>query len=93
MLEVPMAECGEDGSLPPLNLGDTAVPRDEANGKTHCEVAMVNGECGISENMVGSEAIVAPASQAGVDTANTSIGLDAKSELPRRSSIIKVKQK
>lgn len=90
MLEVPMAECGEDGSLPPLNLGDTAVPSDEDTGKTHCEVSVLNGECGMSENMVGSGSIVAPGNEAGVDTANTSVGLDGKSDLPRRSSIIKV---
>lgn len=91
VLEVPMAEFGEDGSLPPLNLGDTTVPSDEAAGKTHCEVSVLNGNCGISENMVGSGSLVAPGSQAGAETANTSVGLDAKSEIPRRSSIIKVK--
>lgn len=85
-----MAELREDGSLPPLNLGDTAVPSDEAAGKTHCEVSVLNGDCGISENMVGTGSLVAPGSQAGVETANTSVGLDAKSEIPRRSSIIKV---
>lgn len=90
MLEVPMAEYGEDGSLPPLSLGDTAVPSDEATGKTHYEVSVLNGECGMSENMVGSGSIDAPGGQAGVETANTSVGLDAKSEIPRRSSIIKV---
>lgn len=90
MLEVPMAEFGEDGSLPPANLEDTAVPSDEAAGKTHCEVSVLNGDCGILENMVGSGSLVAPGSQAGVETANNSVGLDAKSEIPRRSSIIKV---
>ncbi len=90
MLEVPMAEFGEDGSLSPLNLGDTAVPSDEAAGKTHCEVSVLNGDCGISENMVGSGSLVAPGSQAGLESANSSVGLDAKSEIPRRSSIIKV---
>lgn len=90
MLEVPMAEFGQDGSLPPLNLGDTTVPSNEAAGKAHCEVSVLNGDCGISENMVGSGSLVAPGSQAGVETANTSVGFDAKNELPRRSSIIKV---
>lgn len=86
-----MAEFGENGSLPPLNLGDTAVPSDEAAGKTHCEVSVLNGDCGISDNnMVGSGSIVAPGSQTGVETGNTSVGLDGKSEIPRRSSIIKV---
>lgn len=85
-----MAEFGNDGSLPPLNLGDTAVPSDEAADKTHCEVSFLNGDCGISQNMVGSGSHVAPGSQAGVEAANTSVGLDAKSEIPRRSSIIKV---
>ncbi|KAA8591859.1 hypothetical protein FQN60_017233, partial [Etheostoma spectabile] len=87
--QVPMAEFGDDGSLPPLNLGDTAVPSDEAAGKTHCEVSVLNGDCGISENMVGSGSLVSPGSQARVETANTSVGFDAKSEIPRRSSIIK----
>ena len=89
VLEVPMAEFGEDGCLPPLNLEDTAVPSDEAAGKTHCEVSVLNGDCGISENMVGSGSIVAPGNQTG-ESANTSVGLDGKSEIPRRSSIIKV---
>lgn len=89
-----MAEFGEDGSrLPPLNLGDTAVPSDEAAGKTHCEVSVLNGDCGISENMVGSGSHVAPGSQAGVESANTSVVSDAKNEIPRRSSIIKVSLK
>lgn len=90
VLEVPMAEFEEDGSLPPLNPEDTAVPSDNAAGKTHCEVSVLNGDCGISENMVGSGSLVAPGSQTGVDNANTSAGLDTKSEIPRRSSIIKV---
>lgn len=90
VLEVPMAECGEDGSLPPLNLGDAAVPSDEVAGKTHCEVSVSNGNCGISENMVGSGSFVAPGNQDGVENADAAVGLDAKSELPRRSSIIKV---
>lgn len=92
VLEVPMAEFGKDGSLPPLSLEDTAVPSDEAAGKTHCEVSVLNGDCGISENMVGSGSVVAPGSQAGVETANTSAGVDGKNEIPRRSSIIKVSQ-
>lgn len=85
-----MAEFGEDGSLPPLNLGDTTVPSDEAAGKTQCEVSLLNGNCGISEDMVGSGSLIAPGCQAGVETANTSVGLEGKSEIPRRSSIIKV---
>lgn len=84
-----MAEFGEDGcSLPPVHVGGTAaVPSDEAAGKTHCEGSVLNGDCGINENMVGSGSHGAPGCQAGVDTA----GVDAKSEIPRRSSIIKVK--
>lgn len=85
-----MAEFGEDGSLPPLNRGDTTVAGDEAAGKTHCEVSLLNGNCGISEDMVGSGSLIAPGCQAEVETANTSVGLDGKSEIPRRSSIIKV---
>ncbi|KAE8289209.1 Inactive phospholipase C-like protein 2 [Larimichthys crocea] len=87
-----MAEFGDDGSLPPLNLEDTTVPSDGAAGKTHCEeVSVLNGDCGISENMVGSGSIVPPGSQDGMETSanNTSVGLDGKSEIPRRSSIIK----
>ncbi|CAB1438958.1 unnamed protein product [Pleuronectes platessa] len=83
-----MAEFGEDGRLPPLHLGDSAVPLDEAAaaGKTHCEVSILNGDCGISDNMVGSPG----ACQAGLEAANTSVGpADAKHEIPRRSSIIK----
>lgn len=90
MLEVPMAEFREDGSLPPLNRGDTAVSSDDTAGKTHCEVSVLNGDCGILENMVGSGAFVAPCSQGVVESDNTSVELDAKSEIPRRSSIIKV---
>lgn len=92
VLEVPMAEFGEDGSLPPPSLGDAAVPGDEAAGKPHCEVSVLNGNCGIPENMVGSGAPVAPGSQAGPETANTPVGSDVRSEIPRRSSIIKVKK-
>lgn len=93
-----MAEFGEDdgggGGSPPLHLGDPAVPGDEAAaaGKTHCEVSVLNGDCGMSANAVGSGSLVSPGSQAGVDVANTSVGSDAKSEIPRRSSIIKVKR-
>ena len=90
VLEVPMAEFGEDGSLPPLNLGDTAVPGDEAAGKTHCEVSVLNGDCGISEKMVGSRSLVSPGSQTEVENTNSPVGEDTKSEIPRRSSIIKV---
>ncbi|KAF3839582.1 hypothetical protein F7725_018299 [Dissostichus mawsoni] len=74
-----MAEFGEDGCLPPLNLRYTAVPSDEAAGKTHCEVSVLNGDCGISENMVGSGSIVAPGNHTG-ESANTSVGLDGKSK-------------
>lgn len=80
VLEVPMAEFAEDGSLPPLNPGDTAVPSDKAARQTHCEVSVLNGGCGISDGMVG----------AGMDAANTPAGPDSRAEIPRRSSIIKV---
>lgn len=82
-----MAEFGEDGSLPPLSPGDAAVPGDEAAGKPHCEVSVLNGNCGMPENMV------APGGQAEPETANTPVGSDVRSEIPRRSSIIKVKKK
>ncbi|KAF0021353.1 hypothetical protein F2P81_026394 [Scophthalmus maximus] len=75
-----MAEFGEDGSLPPSTLGD----------KAHCEVSFSNGDCGLSDNMVGSGSLVAPGGQAGVESANASVGpVDARSDIPRRSSIIK----
>lgn len=79
---MPMAELGEDGRRPPVNFGHTPVPSDEAAGKTHCEVSVLNGDCGISENMM--------CSGSSVENANTSGGPDAKSDIPRRSSIIKV---
>lgn len=86
-----MAEFGENASLSPSNPDDTFVPSDEATGKTHCEVSVLNGDCGISANMVGSGALATPGSQAELETANTSVvGLDAKAGIPRRSSIIKV---
>lgn len=92
-----MAEFGEENSHPPLNVGDkTALPGGEADGKTHCEVSVLNGDCGIhaGNNMVGSGSIVTPGNQASGETAaNTSVGLDAKNEIPRRSSIIKVSLK
>ncbi|AWP15657.1 putative inactive phospholipase C-like protein 2 [Scophthalmus maximus] len=76
-----MAEFGEDGSLPPSTLGD----------KAHCEVSFANGDCGLSDNMVGSGSLVAPGGQAGVESANASVGpVDARSDIPRRSSIIKM---
>ncbi|CAL8247669.1 unnamed protein product [Lota lota] len=85
-----MAEFGEnDRELPPSSTGDTPVPSDELAGKTHCEVSVLNGDCGISANMVGSGSTAVPGSQAGLDAANTSVGMDAKSGIPRRSSIIK----
>lgn len=89
-IEVPMAELEEDGRLPPAHFGHTAVPSDEAAGKTHCEVSVLNGDCGISENMMCSGSPLTPGSQTGVEAANTSVGPDAKSDIPRRSSIIKV---
>ncbi|TNN29780.1 hypothetical protein EYF80_060071 [Liparis tanakae] len=95
-----MAEFGEDGGRPPpLNLGeDTAVAGGEEGGgedavKTHREVSVSvsNGSCGVPDNMLGgSGARVAPGGHAGPDDANTSAGSDATSEIPRRSSIIKV---
>uniref|UniRef100_A0A8C5A371 Phosphoinositide phospholipase C n=1 Tax=Gadus morhua TaxID=8049 RepID=A0A8C5A371_GADMO len=85
-----MAESGEnDRGLPPSSTGDPPVPSDEGTGKTHCEASFLNGDCGISSNMVGSGSIAVPGSQAGLDAANTSVGMDAKSGIPRRSSIIK----
>ncbi|MEQ2287982.1 hypothetical protein AMECASPLE_018373 [Ameca splendens] len=85
-----MAEFGEDRRLPPVNFGHATVPSDEAAGKTHCEVSVLNGDCGISENMMCSDSPLRPGSQTGAENANTTVGPDAKSDIPRRSSIIKV---
>lgn len=76
-----MAESAEDGSLPPGRHGETAVPGDEAAGKTRGEVSVLNGDCGM----------VAPGGQAGADGVHTHGRPESKSEIPRRSSIIKVK--
>jgi len=71
--------------------GDTPVAGDEGAGET-----VLNGDCrGISANMVGSGSVAVPAtstgSQAGLEAAaNTSDGMEGKSGIPRRSSIIKV---
>lgn len=75
-----MAESGENGSLPPVSAGGTAVTSDEAGGNTQCQVSLLNGDCEIPENTPGSQVVVEPANTSG----------DARSELPRRSSIIKV---
>lgn len=86
-----MAEFGEDDRLPPVNhSGDSAEPSDEAADKTRGEaVSVLNGDCGTPEDiMVGSGSLGTPGSRAGVE--NASVGPDAKSEIPRRSSIIKV---
>ncbi|XP_024114362.1 inactive phospholipase C-like protein 2 [Oryzias melastigma] len=71
-----MAESGERASLPPLGLGEAAVPGDDAAGKASCDGSVVNGDCGISDVTVGS---AEPAA----------VRLDVKPEIPRRSSIIK----
>lgn len=85
-----MAEFGEIDGSSPSNTGDSvALPSDKTDGKTQCEVSVFNGDCGIPADMVGSETL--PDSP-GLETANnSSVGLDSKSGIPRRSSIIKVK--
>lgn len=78
-----MAELGgeEDGRLPPLNRsGGSAEPGDQAAGEPHCEVSVVNGDCGTPEDVMAGT----PGPE------NASLEPDAKCELPRRSSIIKV---
>lgn len=75
---VPMAEFGLDRSLSPLNLGD-------ASGAGEEEAAVVNGECALAS---GSPRTAG--GQAGVETSSTSVCPDGTSEMPRRSSIIKV---
>lgn len=75
----------EDGRLPPLNhVGGSAEPSDEAAGKTHCEASVLNGDCGTPEDIM----VDTPGNHDGAE--NASLEPDAKSELPRRSSIIKV---
>ncbi|XP_041964406.1 inactive phospholipase C-like protein 2 [Alosa sapidissima] len=80
-----MAEFTENGGLTSSALGEKAtVPSDETDGKGQCEVSVSNGECGLPSDMVAS---AIPDSE-GLETANTSM-LDAKSGIPRRTSIIK----
>uniref|UniRef100_A0AAQ4PR86 Phosphoinositide phospholipase C n=1 Tax=Gasterosteus aculeatus aculeatus TaxID=481459 RepID=A0AAQ4PR86_GASAC len=84
-----MAEFGEDGDPPPLHPGDADVP---GAGKASCEGSVLNGDCGISDNMVGSGSLAAAAAaggQAAGSAADAFAGPDAKCEIPRRSSIIK----
>ncbi|KAJ3597728.1 hypothetical protein NHX12_001245 [Muraenolepis orangiensis] len=94
--ELPPSSTGETPPVP----GDKG-----AAGKTHCEAAaasVLNGDCGIqaAATMVigsGSGSISVPGSQAGLgeevtttgDDTTSSAGMDAKSGIPRRSSIIK----
>lgn len=87
--KVAMAEFGEDGDPPPLHPGDADVP---GAGKASCEGSVLNGDCGISDNMVcsGSLAAAAAGGQAAGSAADAFAGSDAKCEIPRRSSIIKV---
>lgn len=59
------------------NDGVPAVAGDEAGGRTQCQAPLLNGDCGVSENT--------PADPANNNTSS----VDAKSDLPRRSSIIK----
>lgn len=82
VLQAPMAEFGVDGSLFPVNLGDATMPSEEA--------AVLNGECVPSEGTLASGSPITPGGQAGLGTSSTSVCLDGTSEMPRRSSIIKV---
>lgn len=88
-----MAEFGEIDGSSPSNTGDSvALPSDKTDGKTQCEVSVFNGDCGIPADMVGSQSVaVTLPDSPGLETANnSSVGLDSKSGIPRRSSIIKV---
>lgn len=81
-----MAEFAENCGLSSSALGEKAtMPSDETDGKGQCEVSVSNGDCGLPSDMVVS---AIPDSE-GLETANTSV-LDAKSGIPRRTSIIKV---
>ncbi|XP_029593178.1 inactive phospholipase C-like protein 2 [Salmo trutta] len=87
-----MAEFGEIDGSSPSNTGDSvALPSDKTDGKTQCEVSVFNGDCGIPADMVGSQSVaVTLPDSPGLETANnSSVGLDSKSGIPRRSSIIK----
>lgn len=85
-----MAEFVEDGRLPPTpdHSGGSAEPSDQAAGKTPCEASVLNGDCGTPEDIM-----VDTPEDIMVDTPGShdaSLEPDAKCELPRRSSIIKV---
>ena len=69
------------------------MTRDETTGKTQCEGSVLNGDCGITTDMVVSGLIFHPDSQEQETANNTSLALDAKSGIPLRSSIIKVYSK
>ncbi|KAL4629691.1 inactive phospholipase C-like protein 2 isoform X1 [Arapaima gigas] len=86
-----MAELGEEHvGASPSGAGRkvfVSVPKDEACGDLRLENAVSNGDCGAQEPLgLGSPKPDSP----GVETDSSSaVGLDPKSELPRRSSIIK----
>lgn len=92
VLQVPMAEFGLDGSLSPVNLGDATMPSEEAAGRTPCEASVLNGECACvrAESVLASGSPITSGDQAGVETSSTSVCLEGRPEMPRRSSIIKV---
>lgn len=86
VLQVPMAEFGLDGSPSSLNL-----PGEEAAaGRTQCEV--LNGECGPVEDTLGPGSPITSGCQTSVETGNPSVCLGGRAEIPRRSSIIKVRE-
>ncbi|XP_036395418.1 inactive phospholipase C-like protein 2 [Megalops cyprinoides] len=84
-----MAELGESGGVTSPTTGEKlAVPGDETDEETQCKESVSNGDCGVPA-MVGSESPTNP-DIPGLETANsTSVGVDTKSGIPRRTSIIK----
>uniref|UniRef100_A0A3B4DH54 Phosphoinositide phospholipase C n=1 Tax=Pygocentrus nattereri TaxID=42514 RepID=A0A3B4DH54_PYGNA len=78
-----MAEFTENCGLLSPTAGEKA---GEEDGKTQREVSVSNGDCGgLSADVVGS----AGADRQGLEAATTSVVLDPKSGIPRRTSIIK----
>ncbi|KAJ8290662.1 hypothetical protein GJAV_G00016050 [Gymnothorax javanicus] len=88
-----MAELGENSRLSsPANVNYTenkwALTGDETEEEIQCKESVSNGDCGVPAT-IGSDSLNKHDSL-GLETVNiTSAGLDAKSEIPRRSSIIK----
>ncbi|KAG9345185.1 hypothetical protein JZ751_009728 [Albula glossodonta] len=84
-----MAEFGENGGVSStVTEKKLAGIVDETEDEAQCKESVSNGDCGVPA-MVGPESPTKSDSP-GLETANsTSVGLDPKAGIPRRSSIIK----